>query len=154
MSATFQDTDLSSDDGVLTTGPTHAELAREFVNPGYYFKGQPLRPYTAGTDLLFSQVLDRNDATMTAIMSFIFIHREAITREELLTLCWDKTKFRAALLDWIESLGQLSEADKKEADDAFLAMRTAAQKSQVEIIPDDLTSQKKMKASRRLKSRS
>jgi hypothetical protein len=148
-------TDLSTDTDLLNTNePTHAELAREFVRPGHYFKGEALKPYTAGTDLLFTQVLDRNDATMTAILSFVFIHRSTVKREELLALCWDKPKFRAALLDWIESIGPLTAEDHKAADDIFLAMRTAAQKSEVEVVPDasDL-SQKKMKASRQRKSR-
>src|SRR5882724_203189 len=71
--------DLSTDDNLLASAePTPGELAREFVHPGYNFKGEPLKPYTAGTDLLFTQVLDRNDATMTAILSFIFIHRSTI----------------------------------------------------------------------------
>jgi hypothetical protein len=49
-------------------------------------KGEPLRPYTAGSDLLFTQVLDR---------------------AQPLELCWDKMKFRARLLEWIDSLSAL-----------------------------------------------
>src|SRR5947207_12230419 len=117
MSTTFpaQSSDLSTDDNLLANDePTSAELGREFTNPGYHFKGEPLKPYTAGTDLLFTQVLDRNDATRTAVMSFIFIHLQK-DRARLLDLCWDKTKFRTALLEWIEQIAATA-ADYEEAD--------------------------------------
>src|SRR5437667_7125348 len=108
--------DISIDDNRLTEedSPTPKDLARQFVSPDYYFKGEELRPYTAGTDLLFNQVLDRNDAAMTCILAFLFVHRKKIPRDELLNLCWDKNKFRGALIDWIDSMGELTLADKEE----------------------------------------
>ena len=68
-------------------------------------KGEPLRPSSAGSDLLFTQVLDRTDAVVSSILSLIFVGREKIDRTQPLELCWDKMKFRAGLLEWIDSLG-------------------------------------------------
>jgi hypothetical protein len=147
-----QNEDLTSDDdiGDPENAVTDNALAKQFLHPGYTFKGMQLRPYTAGTDLLFNQVLDRNDAPFTIFLSFIFIHvRE---RKELRMLCWDKEKFREALLDWVDSIGQLSNEDKTEAMNLFEEMRGWAQKSSVEVIPDAAASQKKTKANRRRQS--
>ncbi len=145
--------DTSSDTDLLTSDePSAGDLAREFVRPAFAFKGEPLRPYTAGTDLLFTQVLDRNDANMTAILSFVFIHRKNLDRAALMELCWDKNKFRVALLDWIDSIG-LDDADKDEATRLFTAMREAASKGAVDVIPEG-GAEKKRKASRPAKSRS
>jgi hypothetical protein len=68
-------------------------------------KGEPLRPYAAGSDLLVTQVLDRTDAAVSSILSLIFVHREKTDRAQAVELCWDKMKFRAGLLEWIDSLG-------------------------------------------------
>jgi hypothetical protein len=142
--------DLTTDDNLLTDdSPTAKDLAGQFVRPSYSFKGEDLRPFTAGTDLLFNQVLDRNDASMTCILSFVFVHRQKIARDELLNLCWDKTKFRGALIDWIDSLGELTLQDKRDATALFEEMRGWARKSSVEIVPD--AAEKKTKASRRRK---
>lgn len=139
--------DTTLDDNLLTDDePKPADLAREFTHPGYSFKGEPLRPYTAGTDLLFTQVLDRNDATRTAVMSFIFIHLQK-DRAKLLDLCWDKTKFRIALLDWLEKIAPTSE-DYVTADTLFVEIRESARKTSVTVIDADHP-QKKTKATRR-----
>jgi hypothetical protein len=150
--------DLSTDNDLLTSSePTSTELAREFVGAAFNFKGESLRPYTAGTDLLFTQVLDRNDATRTAVLGFIFIHRPHWAksgpdgREKLMGLCWDKMKFRGALLDWIDSINLTAE-DYAEADKIFLAMRDGARKTSVEVVQDG--TEKKTKVRRRQTSRS
>jgi hypothetical protein len=144
--------DLSEDTDLLKKEePTDEQLSREFVRPAYSFKGETLRPYTAGTSLLFSQVLDRNDAAQIAVLAFIFIHRTSIPREKLLELCWDKIKFRAALLDWMDSLGPFTQADQNEADDIFVEMRRSAEQSVVEPKPDASSPQKKTKGSRQRK---
>jgi len=67
-------------------------------------KGEPLRPYTADSDLLVTQVLDRTDAALSSILGLIFVDREKIDRAQPLELSWDKMKFRAGLLEWIDSL--------------------------------------------------
>ena len=55
--------DISADDSLGEEQiTTEKELEKQFLHPGYTFKGQKLKPYTAGTDLLFNQVLDQNDA--------------------------------------------------------------------------------------------
>src|SRR5436190_633761 len=114
--------DLTTDDAIGDAeNVTDNALAKQFLHPGYTFKGIPLRPYTSGTDLLFNQVLDHNDAPFTIFLSFIFLHvRE---RNELIRLCWDKEKFREAFLDWLDSLGQLSNEDKTDAMTLFEEIR-------------------------------
>jgi hypothetical protein len=67
-------------------------------------KGEAVRPYTADSDLLFTQVLDRPDAALSSILGLILVHREKIDRTQPLELCWGKMKFRAGLLEWIDSL--------------------------------------------------
>jgi len=126
------------------------DLTKQFLHPGYAFKGHALRPYTAGTDLLFNQVLDRNDAPFTIFLAFIFIHVH--DREKLVALCWDKLKFRSALLDWIDSLGELTGEDKTEAMNLFEEIRGWARKSSVEVIPDSALPEKKTKATGRQRS--
>jgi hypothetical protein len=167
-------TDISTDDDILNKDePTPQELSGEFVRQCFSFKGQELRPYTAGTDLLFTQVLDRADAPMTLILAFIFIHLKerwtsdrgqrsevrgqqekssiyaSIPSSELLALCWNKEKFRMALFAWMESLGELTIADKDAATNLFAEMREGAKKSSVEVVPEG--TEKKTKASRRRK---
>lgn len=148
---------LSTDENLLANDPdpTAADLSGQFTHPGYSFKGEALRPYTAGTDLLFHQVLDRHDAPVTLFLAFIFIHLkrwEGDGRSKLLELCWDKLAFRAALIDWIESLGELTLEDKSEATRLFEEMRGWARKTSVEVVPDG--AQKKTKATRPRTSRS
>jgi len=59
--------------------------------------------YTAGSDLLSTQDLDRPDA-LSSILGLILVHREKIDRTQPLELCWGKMKFRAGLLEWVDSL--------------------------------------------------
>jgi hypothetical protein len=66
---------------------------------------EPLRLCTAGSDPLFTQVLDRTDTALSSILGLILVHRQKIDRARPPELCWDKMKFRAGLLEWIDSLG-------------------------------------------------
>jgi hypothetical protein len=150
--------DLTIDEDILASdGPTHSDLSREFTRPNFSFKGNALRPITAGSNQLFSQVLDRNDANTTAILSFIFIHCESKWKSSvktgkweptsgLLDLCWDKNRFRAALLEWVDTLGEI---DHKETGDLFEAMNKSSKKGVVDPLPEP--DQKKTKAKRRAK---
>jgi len=152
--------DLSEDENPLAETPTARDLAKQFVHPTYSFKGQDLEPYTAGTDLLFNQVLDRNDKPMTLILSFIFVQLsshyqnddrgEREPTDEFFEQCWDNTKYKRAFYRWTNSLGTLSNQEKSEATALFEDMRGWAQKSSVEVVPD--INQKKTKASRPRKS--
>jgi hypothetical protein len=143
--------DLTSDENLGLGTAGSAELERQFVRPGYVWRGLALRPYTAGTDLLFNQILDRGDAPFTIFLEFIFIHIE--DREKLIELCWDKLKFREALLNWIDSLGELTTADKTQAMELFEEIRGWARKSSVEVLPDPELPQKKTTAKPRRRSR-
>jgi len=122
------------------------DLAKQFVQPGYTFKGLPLKPYTAGTDLLFSQIIDQNDSPQTIFLSFIFVHVR--DRTEMIKLCWDKEKFRGAFLDWADSIGPITKEDHMTALNLFEEIRGWAKKSTVEIVPDPDFPEKKTKAKR------
>jgi hypothetical protein len=143
---TTQKEDLTDDDALGDVDTTQRDLSKQFLHAGYTFKGMPLRPYTAGTDLLFNQVLDRNDAPFTIFLTFVFIHIEE--RTKLIGLCWDKAKFREALLIWVDSLGALTNEDKQEAMTLFEDVRGWARKSSVEV-----DEKKTTKAKRRQRSR-
>jgi hypothetical protein len=142
--------DLSTDENLGSAG-NDGELAKQFLRPPYTWRGLELRPYTAGTDLLFSQVLDRNDAPSTIFLSFIFIHVH--DPEKLIELCWDKLEYRKALINWIESLGEVTSEDKIAAMELFEQIRGWARKSSVEVIPDPSLPEKKTKAKNRQPSR-
>jgi hypothetical protein len=139
-----------SEDGQIAIDPAE-DLGRQFLHPGYTWRGLKLNPYTAGTDLLFNQVLDQNDSPFTIFFAFIFIHLQE--RARLIELCWDKPRFRAALLEWVESVGPISEEDKTQAMKLFEEMRGWARKSSVDVLPDPELPQKKTKATRRQRSR-
>jgi hypothetical protein len=118
-----------------------AQLEKQFLHPGYNWHGLPLRPYSAATEQLFKQVWDRNDAPETVFLEFVFIHTQ--DREKLKVLCWDKLLFRSALLDWLESLGTVTDEDNRAAMAFFEEVRNWARKSSVEVIPDPSLPEKK-----------
>jgi hypothetical protein len=121
------DEDLTDDE----TG----ELTREFFRSPYSWKGVPLKPYTAGTDWLFSQILDHADAPFTIFMEFIFLH--TLDDQKAVELCWDKSRFRLAMLAWLNELGPVSNEDKISAMELFEEIRGWARKSSVEVVSDD-----------------
>jgi hypothetical protein len=160
---TNTDQDLTSDDNISDQTEDAADLSKQFLHPGYTFKGQALRPYTAGTEMLFNQVFERDDAAATIFLIFIFIHVRdfeplfdkktgKLLSEGLISLCWDKLKFRRAFLIWIESMGHLSKEDNTEAMNLFEDIRGWARKSSVEVIPDPALPEKKTKATPRRRS--
>jgi hypothetical protein len=142
--------DLTTDE-TLSEAEGSDELAKQFFNPAYTWRGLSLRPYTGGTDFLFNQILDSDDAPFTIFLTFIFIH--ICEPDKLVTLCWDKLEFRKALIAWIDELGPLSIEDKESAMKLFEDLRGFARKSSIEVIPDASLPQKKTRASRRPRSR-
>jgi hypothetical protein len=142
--------DLTTDENLGTESAESKELEKQFLHPGYTWRGLSLRPYTGGTDFLFNQIVDLNDAPFTIFLEFIFIH--VYPQKTLIELCWDKLKFREALVEWVDGLGPLSNEDKKSAMTLFEDIRGWARKSAIEVIPDDSLPQKKTKAIRRQRS--
>jgi hypothetical protein len=133
--------DLTIDDNLDNQ---ESDLEKQFLHPGYTWHGIPLRPYSAATEQLFKQVWDQSDVAETVFLEFIFIHIE--DREKLKVLCWDKPLFRGAFLDWLESLGTLTNEDYLKAMEFFEDVRNWARKSSVEVIPDPALPEKKTKA--------
>jgi hypothetical protein len=128
------------------------DLAKQFFKPAYIWRGLKLRPYTGGTDYLFDQIIDPEDRGFSMFISFIFLHIYE-DEEALLELCWDKLKFRKAVLEWRKKLGPLSIEDKKSAMQIFEDVRGWARKSSIEVVPDASLPQKKTRVSRRQRSR-
>lgn len=137
------DEDLTNDEK-LGEDEESNDLAKQFLHPGYTWRGLALRPYSAATEQLFKQIWDRADVAETVFLEFVFIHVE--DREKLKVLCWDKPLFRTAFLDWLESLGMLTNEDYLAAMEFFEEVRNWAQKSSVEVIPDPSLPEKKTKA--------
>jgi hypothetical protein len=132
--------DISSDDNQKESN----DLENQFLHPGYTWHGLTLRPYTAGTNALFKNILDYSDAPETIFLSFIFIHVE--DREKLKILCKDKGKFFSALIDWLDTLGEVTSEDELAAMEIFEEIRGWARKSSVEVIPDPTLPEKKTRA--------
>jgi hypothetical protein len=137
-------------DETLSEADQSDELAKQFFKPAYTWRGLSLRPYTGGTDFLFNQIIDSNDAPFTIFLTFIFIH--ICEPDRLVALCWDKLEFRKALMAWIDEIGPISTEDKESAMQLFEDVRGWARKSSIEVIPDDSLPQKKTRASRRQRS--
>jgi hypothetical protein len=140
--------DLSNDEN-FRDGAEEKGLTDQFFRAGYYWKGIALKPYTVGTDWLFSQILDPDDAPFTIFLEFIFIH--TLDEAKAIDLCWKKPEFRLAMLKWLNSLDSpISNDDKIAAMELFEDARQWARKSSVEVIPDD--SQKKREATIQVQS--
>jgi hypothetical protein len=137
--------DLSTDENI--EGADGADdLEKQFLRPGYVWHGLSLRPYGVVSDILSRQVLDRNDGPEFMLLGFVFIH--VYDEEKLLDLCWDKRKYRKAVLEWAKSLGEITTDDYAEALKMFEEIRGFARKSSVEVVPDPSLPQKKTKATR------
>ena len=132
--------DLADDENLGADG----NLTKEFFRSGYSWKGIALKPYTAGTDWLFSQILDDKDAPFTIFMQFIFLH--TLEDQKAVELCWDKSRFRLAMLAWLNELGPVSNEDKISAMELFEEIRGFARKSSVEVVPDPMLPEKKTEA--------
>jgi hypothetical protein len=144
MEDTTTDETLSQADG-------SDELAKQFLHPGYSWRGLPLRPYGVSTEILFRNAVDyQNDQWEMICLTFMFVH--LYDREKLIDLCWNKREFRKALLQWAEEL-ELKSDDYIRAMELFEEIRGMARKSSIEVVPDPDLPQKKTRASRRQRSR-
>jgi len=139
--------DLTVDENI-GDGADDPELTKQFFRSQYSWKGIALRPYTAGTDFLFTQILDHADAPFTIFMEFIFLH--TLEDKKAVDLCWDKSRFRLAMLAWLDELGPVSNEDRISAMELFEEIRGWARKSSVEVKPDE--AQKKTEVTNQLLS--
>lgn len=119
-----------------------ADPERSYTQPGYNFKGCRLHPYSHGIDLLHSQVTDfATDTQFYYWLSFLFlllVRDESLSAVEdrkrnVLPLAWNIYEFRAALLEWLDSL-KMTPADTAEAERLFLEIRGEADGTAVEIV--------------------
>jgi hypothetical protein len=138
--------DLSIDDNLDSQ---ESDLEKQFLHPGYTWRGLKLKPYTISSRQLFKQVMNfRDDEPSTFFLKFIFIH-VFDNREKLIELCWDKAKFHAAFLDWLDSLGSVTDVTAKDdiaAMELYEEICGWVRKSSVEVIPDPGLPEKKTKA--------
>lgn len=66
------------------------------------FKGHKLNKFTLGHRIILNQVREENDSTEFFIWSTIFSLLK--NREEIVSLAWDKNKFRTAVLNWVDTM--------------------------------------------------
>lgn len=111
----------------------NSKIESAFIAPPHTFRGRELWPYTHGMELLFNQVKDREDTGLMVWLSFIFLHlkrTEATAtldrKKHVIPLAWNQAEFRAALVDWLDELGPLTDEVKLEAKRLFDTMRAEA----------------------------
>jgi hypothetical protein len=136
----MQTEDLTIDDNLRESD----ELEKQFLHPGYTWRGLALRPYSYGSYLMFKNILNPNDAPEMFFMQFIFVL--LYDREKLKLLCRDKAKFFSEFIDWSDSLGEVTTDDELAAMKIFEEIRGWAQKSSVEVVPDPTLPEKKTAA--------
>jgi hypothetical protein len=89
------------------------------------WKGLEFWPVSNASELLFSQSVVAGDPDLVVIYLFLFLHLRRGGKNvvadliSILDLTSDKIKLRGALLEWLDSLGKLTEADKSEAIKTF-----------------------------------
>lgn len=113
------------------------ELNATFVSKEVEFRGQPLASYTEGSRLLLLQVRDENDSPIWFIWAFLYLHiLIKKNRKDAISLCWNKDKFREALLDWV---ADMSEVERENATEIVSKMIQDSAKTRVEVIPQSKT---------------
>ena len=96
------------------------------------FKGQKLNKFTLGHRVILSQIREENDSTEFFIWSTIFSLLK--DKEEVVDLAWNKTKFRKAVIDWIDTL---SEKDFEEALNVVNSIYNEIAESRIEVAERD-----------------
>ena len=88
--------DLVTDEEIINTS-----LDKSFVMTEKTFKGQKLNKFSLGHRIILGQVREDSDSTEFFIWSTLFALVN--DRAKLISLGWDKAKFRGAVLDWADS---------------------------------------------------
>jgi len=96
------------------------------------FKGQKLNKFTLGHRVILSQIREENDSTEFYIWSTVFSLLK--DKEEVVALAWNKTKFRKAVIDWIDTL---SEKDFEEALNVVNSIYNEIAESRIEVAERD-----------------
>lgn len=66
------------------------------------FKGQRLNKFTLGHRIVLNQIREEGDSVEFFIWSTIFSLVK--DRQEIVDLAWNKTKFRSAVIDWVDTM--------------------------------------------------
>lgn len=66
------------------------------------FKGQKLNKFTLGHRIVLNQIREEGDSVEFFIWSTIFSLIK--TRQEIVDLAWSKTRFRSAVIDWVDTM--------------------------------------------------
>lgn len=90
--------DLIKDDEAL--GNKSAESS--FALNQRSFKGQRLNKFTLGHRIVLNQIREESDSVEFFIWSTIFSLIK--DRQEIVDLAWNKTKFRSAVIDWVDTM--------------------------------------------------
>lgn len=68
------------------------------------FKGQKLNKFTLGHRIVLNQIREPDDSVEFFIWSTVFSLIK--TRDEVIELAWSKSKFRKAVIDWVDNMNQ------------------------------------------------
>lgn len=96
------------------------------------FKGQRLNKFTLGHRVILSQIREENDSTEFFVWSTVFSLLK--DKEEVVGLAWNKTRFRKAVIDWIDTL---KESDFEEALGVVNSIYNEIAESRVEAAERD-----------------
>jgi hypothetical protein len=94
----MSDLDFVKDDEALNERGGEASFALNQRT----FCGQKLNKFTLGHRIVLNQIREEGDSVEFFIWSTIFSLIK--TRQEIVDLAWNKTKFRSAVIDWVDTM--------------------------------------------------
>jgi hypothetical protein len=94
----MNDLDFVKDDEALNERGGEASFALNQRT----FRGQKLNKFTLGHRIVLNQIREEGDSVEFFIWSTIFSLIK--TRQEIVDLAWNKTKFRSAVIDWVDTM--------------------------------------------------
>jgi hypothetical protein len=92
------------------------------------FKGQKLNKFTLGHRVILNQIREDNDSIEFFVWSSFFTLLK--NKEEVIDLAWNKTKFRRAVIEWVDTLGA---SDYDEAVNIVNSIYNEISESRVEV---------------------
>jgi hypothetical protein len=92
------------------------------------FKGQKLNKFTLGHRVILNQIREDNDSIEFFVWSSIFTLLK--NKEEVIDLAWNKTKFRKAVIEWVDTLRA---SDYDEAVNIVNSIYNEISESRVEV---------------------
>lgn len=130
----MSDFDMVKDDEPIKKDAENASFA---LNQRQ-FKGHRLNKFTLGHRIVLNQIREPNDSVEFFIWSSVFSLIKS--RDEIVDLAWDKTRFRKAVIEWVDTMKQ---EDFDEAVKLINSIYEEINNSSVEILNDTNSDKKK-----------